>query len=294
MRIFCDYLDVTYAPDDCPSPDVNRLLLGLGYAVTRDTGGNVVYVPPKPYRGVLSVQHRARFARISASGGVCSHLRDSAAWDDYLHCLSTSPHKVTRLDAALDLPTDGASMIDVFRSRYPAGTASLTRKALKMDYITAVRPDGLYTGTVSFGYRSAARFTARVYDKAWEALCKRGEDLPPTTRFEVTARKDSGATLRDASMPAAIFWHIASPALLQAPSEGVPVWEPNTDYLYESKPRQFNTAETLRRCVENSAELEKLLELSADLGPTGAEYLLHRIRVRLGLADESEPDADAA
>lgn len=281
MDAFCDWLDVTYAPDDCPFPDVNQLLLTLDYQVTRDTSGTCLYLPPKPARGAVRIEHRSRYARISASGGACSHLRGVGAWEDYLHCLATAPHKVTRCDASVDLPTDGADAIAVIQARYPDGTANLTRKALKLDYWTAVRPDGRYTGTVTFGYRSTARFKAKVYDKAWEALQKRGEKLPPTTRFEMTACKDSGATLRDAAMPDALFWHIACPALFQKPPEGIPMWEPNADYHYVAKPRTFDPAATIRRRVEDSAELEAFAMLADSLGDNGREYLLGLIRKKL-------------
>lgn len=294
MRIFCDYLDVTFAPDDCPAPELIQLLLGHDFTVSRDTGGSALYFPPKPERGSLVIQHRSRFARVSASGGVCAYLRSIGAWDDYLFILSSSPHKVTRLDAALDLPTDGADMIDVFRQRFPTGQASLTRKLLKMDYITAVRPDGRYTGTVSFGYGSAARFRAKVYDKSWEALQKRSEHLPPTSRFEVTACKDSGATLRDASMPAALFWHIASPALLKAPSEGVPVWVPNSDYHYSLTPRAFDPAETLKRRIDFSAELEAFVCIADSMGPAGRDYLKALLCKRIDGAPPAASSSDAA
>lgn len=279
LRTFCDFLDVTYAPDDCPYPDVNRFLLEHDFRVTRDTGGRILYVPPVG-RGSLTIEHRSRYARISASGGVCAYLRYKGVWDEYLVMLATSPHKVTKLDATADLPLDGAAALAMYQARFPDGTATLTRKSLKLDYITAVRPDGKYTGTVSFGYGSAARFRAKVYDKAWEALCKRGELLPPTTRVEVTACKDSGATLRDASEPAALFWHIAAPALLNRP-EDAPVWEPNTDYLYKARPREFNAVETLRRRVEYSAELEAFGLLADSLGAEGRKYLLSLIEARL-------------
>ena len=279
LRIFCDYLDVTFAPDDCPYPELNRFLLGNDFRVTRDNGGRTLYVPPVG-RGALSVEHRSRFARISASGGVCAHLRCAGLWDEYLHILATSPHKVTRVDASADLALDGADAIALYQARFPDGSTALTRKALKIDYITAVRPDGRYTGTMSIGYGSAARFTAKVYDKAWEAHCNRQETLPPTTRFEVTACKDAGATLRDASEPAALFWHIAAPALLNRP-EGAPMWEPNTDYHPQTRPHEFNTADTLRRRVEYSAELGALGLLADDLGVEGRRYLLSLIEARL-------------
>ena len=292
LRIFCDYLDVTFAPDDCPYPDLNRFLLGYDFRVTRNTGGHMLYVPPVGKGASLTVEHRPRFARVSASGGVCSYLRSVGAWETYLHILATSPHKVTRVDATADLPLDGADAIATYQARFPAGSIALTRKRLKIDYITAVRPDGRYTGTMSIGYGSAARFVGKVYDKAWEALCKRGEVLPPTTRVEVTACKDSGATLRDAAEPAALFWHIAAPALLHRP-EGAPMWEPNTDYHPQPRAREFNTAETLRRRVEYSAELAALSLLSDDLGPEGRRYLLSLIRDRLE-APEALPAASNA
>ena len=76
----------------------------------------------------------------------------------------------------------------------------------------------------TLGHRTAARMTARVYDKSFEALKNRGEVYPlPVTRYEVTARKDSGVTLRDAAEPAAIFWHIASPALIPSKPKGIPM-----------------------------------------------------------------------
>lgn len=280
MRIFCDYLDVTYAPDDCPFPDLNLFLLGNDFKVTRDNGGSVAYVPPNGHRGVVLVSHKSRYARISASGGISSFLRDLHLWDEYLFILGTSPHKVTRLDAAMDVPTDGADALQVYQERYPSGSLALSRKSLKIDYITAVRPDGRYTGTMSVGYGTAARYKAKVYDKAWEALSKRGEHLPPTTRFEVIACKDSGATLRDASLPDALFWHIASPALLQRPTDA-PEWVPNMSCVYPSPKRTFDPAETLRRRIEHSAELEAFAMLADSMGGAGRDYLLHLIQKRL-------------
>jgi hypothetical protein len=279
MLIFCDYLDVTYAPNNCPYPELNQFLLGLDFRVSRNLGGFVEYSPPAG-PGKLIVSHRSRYARISASGGVCSYLRAHGTFEDYLFILGTSPHKVTRLDSTLDVPTDGAAAMVVFQERYPSGQLSLTRKSLKIDYIQAVRPDGLYTGTMSVGYGTSARFKAKVYDKAWEALCKRGEHLPPTTRFETIACKDSGATLRDAAMPASLFWHIASPALLTRP-EGIPEWEPNVECNYLPPKRVFDPAETLRRRIEHSAELEVFSMLADSMGNSGREYLLHLIKKRL-------------
>lgn len=281
MDVFCDWLDVTYAPDDCPYPDVNRLLLAAGYAVTYSDGVVFGYAPPAPCTGSLQVKHSSRWARISASGGVCSHLRDSGHWLEFLSALSSSPHKVTRLDAALDLPMDGADLVAAMRQRYPDGSCSLGRKSIPTSLMLNIRPDGRETGTWYAGHRTRARTTARVYDKAWEMAQKFDKQLPPTARVEVTGRDGTGVTLRDAAQPAGFFWSVASPAILKAP-EDAPVFVPNADLGWTGKPPQVDPAALLRSRVANLAELDALLLLADDMGPGGRTYLLHLIKTRLG------------
>lgn len=189
---------------------------------------------------------------------------------------------------------DGADLVGLMRRRYPSGSVNLSRKAVPTSALLAVRPsDGKETGTWYAGRRTRARYTARVYDKAWEALQKRGELMPPTARVEVTAAGgDSGATLRDAAMPAALFWHIASPSLLDAP-EGTPVWTPNQDLGWTAPTRDFDPAALLRRRVESFALLDALALVADELGPNGRDYLLHLIEARLR-APEGSPVAASA
>lgn len=290
LPIICDWLDVTFAPDDCPYPELNLLLLGAGFEVSRDQGGAKCYLPPSGSRGMVQVVHASRFAKISISGGACAALREARLFEQVLWVLYSSPHKVTRLDAALDLSLDAADVIEALVARYPDGRVNLGRKALPVTRLTSTRLDGRESGTYYVGHRTAARFTARVYDKSLEALEKRGAVMPTTTRFEVTARKDSGATLRDAGLPEAIFWHIAAPALLKRP-EGIPVWSPNTDAAWSAPARVFDPAETLRRRVEGSAELDALLAVADAMGGSGRSYLLHLLSQRVAPA---VPAADVA
>lgn len=289
LPIVCDWLDVTYSPDCAPFPAVNRLLLDLGFdaesadrtSFTYRHGRAVVLFGPS--RGTL---------RVSLSGSACAHLRACGRWDELLGELSSVPHRVTRLDAALDLPMDGADLVALMRQRHSSGSVNLTRKSVSTSTFLAVRPsDGRETGTWYAGRRSRARFTARVYDKAWEAQQKRGELMPPTARVEVTAAGgDSGATLRDAALPAAMFWHIAAPSLLDAP-EGVPVWVPNQDLGWSAAPRDFDPAALLRRRVESFAMLDALALVADDLGPMGRDYLLALIKARLESPGSSLPSA---
>ncbi|HDY5456252.1 hypothetical protein [Pseudomonas aeruginosa] len=123
--------------------------------------------------------------------------------------------------------------------------------------------------------------TARVYDKAFEALQKRGEILPPTARVEVTAAGgDCGATLRDAAEPTALFWHIASPAILTRP-EGIPVWSPNSDIGWQLVRLDISPAEVLKRRVANATMLDALADVADEIGPEGRKYLLGLLRDRL-------------
>jgi hypothetical protein len=280
-RIICDWLDVTYAPDCDPWPAVNRLLLDAGFEAETSDHTHYLY---RLDRAVVLYGPSRGSLRVSVSGAACAALRDRGTWCDLLFELSSVPHRVTRVDAALDLSLDGADMVALMRERYPSGSVNLCRKAVAASVVLSVRPDGRETGTWYAGRMSKARYTARVYDKAWEALQKRGEILPPRTRVEVTAKGgDSGATLRDAAEPAALFWHLASPAILDAP-EGTPVWIPNRDLGWVAPTKQFDPAALLKRRVESCAMLDALALLADDLGPSGRDYLLGLLEKRIHAA----------
>lgn len=282
LPIFCDWLDVTYSPECAPFPAVNRLLLAAGFDAETKDQDSYSYRHPQHGSAVVKFGRSRQAIRASFSGKACALFRQLGLWLDLLSELSSSPHSVTRVDAALDLPMDGADMVDRMRRRYPDGMVNLSRKAMPTSTLLAVRPeDGRETGTWYVGQLKRARFTARVYDKAWEALQRRGELLPPTARIEVTAKGgDAGATLRDAAEPAGLFWHLASPAILDLP-EGTPVWTPNRDLGWEAPKRDFDTAALLRRRVEDMAQLDALAALADDMGPGGRAYVLTLIEARL-------------
>ena len=277
--IICDFLDVTYSPSEAPWPSINRLLLSAGFDAESSDRSSFTY---RLGRAVVKFGPSRGSLRASFSGAACAALREQGTWPDMLSELSSVPHRVTRVDAALDLSIDGADMVDLMRQRYPSGQVNLSRKAVATSVVLAIRPaDGRETGTWYAGRHTKARFTARVYDKAWEALQKRGESLPPRTRVEVTASGgDSGATLRDAAEPAALFWHLASPAILDAP-EGAPVWTPNSDLGWVAPAKPFDPAALLKRRVESFAMLDALALVADELGPNGRDYLLSLLEKRL-------------
>lgn len=276
-QVITDALDVTFSPEDFPYPDLNALFLSTGFKpISTPAGGTPLYRTPCG-RGTIKIDQRSRFARVSCSGAACHHLRKSEAWLDYLSILSGSPHCVTRIDAALDIAVDGADLVDSMRKMHP-GSVSLGRKAIATSVILSVREDGRESGTWYAGYGSSAKATAKVYDKALQLLQRFGEVIPPRGRVEVTAWKGYGATLRDAALPEAIFWHIASPALLQAP-EGIPMWKPDTDGGWQVERRELVPAQVLKNRIENSGELAALLELAASF-QGGIEYCRHLLNQR--------------
>lgn len=278
LPIICDWLDVTFSPSEAPWPSVNRLLLAAGFEAESADRTSFAY---RLGRGFVKFGPSRGSLRASFSGAACAALREHGTWDDLLSELSSVPHRVTRVDAALDLSLDGADMVDLMRQRYPSGQVNLSRKAVATSLVLAVRPDGRETGTWYAGRHTKARFTARVYDKAWQLLQKFGEIIPPRTRVEVTASGgDSGATLRDAAQPAALFWYLAAPAILDAP-EGAPVWTPNPDLGWVAPTKPFDPAALLKRRVESCAMLDALALLADDLGPNGRDYLLGLLEKRI-------------
>lgn len=283
VAVFCDFLDVTYAPDDLPLFDLNACLLSLGFVVECFEGGGDygkrAYRPPEG-GGKVDVLRTKRFGRVSLSGAALAFLRASGGFLELLCLLGDRPHKVTRLDAALDLPRDGGAFVRSLHRRYPSAV-NLGRKALATSVLLAAGSDGKQTGTWYAGYRSAARVTARVYDKAWETFCKRGVVVDPTLRVEITVRKDFGATLRDAAEPAALFWSAASPAILPAPKV-LPMRPDPADLGWKAAARlAHDPAAVLRRRVEESPELAALEEIADHLGVYGRAHLARLILTRL-------------
>lgn len=295
-RCFADWLDVTFPPDLAPFDDVRDLLTEAGGSPSLLPSGVVDYrfSAASVWGNVQLSTRDSEWSRVSASGNVCKHLRDVGLFDHYLSALGSSPHRITRLDATLDLPVDGADVIAYFRSRLSVDPRiSLTRKALTPTWMLSPRAsDGRETGTMFLGRRSSARVSARVYDKAAEVLANRREVIPALTRFEVTCRADMGVTLRDAHDPTPLFFHFASPGLLSRPP-GVPDWSPGDPDSWRSVRAVKTPYERLSSRVEYSSELDALADLADSCGPGGRLTLLRLIRSRLGL-DVSLPDALAS
>ena len=268
--VFCDFLSVTYSPDDSPYQDVLTHFESLGYLV--ETMDEKVTLLLGDSGALVRFETAPKFHKLSLSGTPLRSLRSTGHLDSTLALLGTRPHRVTRLDAALDAFKDAIPVFRYLDRKFPDGYANLTRKKVKIEKVMSVRDsDGQYTGTYYIGSRGgAAKAFARVYDKQHEALQKRDQKLPPTTRYEVVVKE--GATLRDASRPDALFWHFAAPALLRRPA-GISPWEKSEDTGWSYEQPQALPVDVIKRMVEHSGQLKRMEQLADSLGPEGRTFL---------------------
>lgn len=283
---FCDWLDVTYSPvsdligSEFKSGILPNWLLHTGAIVLSSCLEKTVF--RVGLHGTVVMQSNKRFNRVSASGASLAHFRALGVYMDFLSELSSEPHRVTRLDAAIDVSRDGADVFAECESMFTESTARLGRKDLPVKWEKRIREDGRPTGTCYLGHKTRARHTARVYDKADEALCRRGEHIPPTARYEVTARGERdrpSPTLRDAAEPLSLFWHIASPTLLRAPV-GVPDWVPGDGESWTFKRPVLLPAEIVEKRIGFNPDLDKIAEIASKDGQGGLKRMLRLIAAK--------------
>ena len=187
MLAKCDWLSLSYSPEDSPADLIRTSAVAAGAEIASYNDGRKQIISI-PGASTISLESRRSFHYISVSGGVLELYHILGQYENLLAQLANSPHKITHLNAAYDVYTDAADVLDSLIESTPDGTAALTRKAVKITQFMSVRSDGRRSGTLYYGHRSKARVTARVYDKTLEALEKRKELLPPITRYEITVK----------------------------------------------------------------------------------------------------------
>ncbi|MDV5249682.1 hypothetical protein [Shewanella xiamenensis] len=270
---FCDWLTVTCSPDRSFAANLVAFLdyhsVPVSFTKDKTTGyqlGN----------GSLLLTKDKKFHCASASGATLGWLRENSLFRDYLNVLGEVPHNVTRLDASVDVAIDAPIVLRHLESLYPTDYFNFGRKALRISRLYSARPsDGQLTGTWYIGQRSKARVYGKVYDKQHEAFEKRGEVIPPTTRFELTFCKDYNCSLYDALMPESLFYAHASPKLLDLPAHKVLPWANEGANPWRSEPRDYAlTLELFDKRVYSSPELLHIAELAANYGPVGKAVVM--------------------
>lgn len=223
--------------------------------------------------GTFSTKRYGPVAAIGASGQFLAALRAAAMLGEMLATLGNEPHKVTVLDATMDVPVDAPPVVTEFyrRAVNPEQGFRLTRKRVLSTQVTKVfgqRSDGRESGTVYLGSRQAdARL--KVYDKQHERFFH-GVQAGPGVRYELTI-KGGQVTLRDVYEPAGVFWAHMQHVLPRPAS--APNWELGaTGYSLPRRP-VLDPLDRLRARIASSADLADLLAL-VDTLPGGRSLLL--------------------
>jgi hypothetical protein len=238
----------------------------------------------------MNITYRSSVVIYRVSGDAITQLLEKGLWAELLWCFADVPHRVTRLDIALDTQEHTAPVIDrLWPMAHSPGGISLTRKKLhprSINKLLSLGIDGIETGTIYLGKKTSDAY-AKVYDKRHERFQATGIDIGhPLTRYELTATSRLGISLADAYTPDDLFWHfmgnIMTPPLTAKP------WVPGGT-SYDLPPRvACLPAERLRRRIDSSVDLECMSLLAAEIGPEGLKLALRLIRDKL----ESIPIAE--
>lgn len=278
MNPHADFLSLTTAPESAGHV-VNELLPVLdaagGSVELQDESRTLVKVDA----GTVLLQKRFGVFCVSASGDALRRFREAELFGEYLAALSVVPHRITRLDSALDVVADAPVVIRSMWRRAAAGRIALSRKRVPGSNCSKhISPgiDGRETGTVYVG-TPQAEVRAVVYDKRQEIFVRTGVDVGPRLRFEIRCKSGVGVSLRDAHAPASVFWHYAAPGLMDRP-EGVQAWAPSAEGFEMPDRATFTAAELMERKLEGSADIRRLLELADQVGPLGVDLLCQRLR----------------
>ena len=229
LEPFADFIGVTVPFGEWADlrADLVPELEGIGMSVERDEPRLKLWRAGDDARGTVQERVMGQVVAIGISGTVCAGLRVAARMRAVLSAVAARPHRVTRLDASLDLKLDAAPVIAAITAKGRRGELSLTRKRIAPTAVEThlgLRVDGVETGTVYCGSKSAdARMV--VYDKRHERICRKLPDAGDQVRFECRLRSGVGITLRDCDQPGPVFWHHAAPDFLDCPPGTLP-WSP--------------------------------------------------------------------
>lgn len=282
---FADFVGVT-VPREFGAELLSEVvpeLEALGMVLESESASVRLWRAPEAH-GTVQARYVQGVMALGVSGSVCAGLRAAGRFASFLASVGALPHRVTRLDAALDVVEDAAPVVARVTARGRAGELSLTRKAISRKSVhthLSLRDDGVETGTVYCGGKAAeARMV--VYDKRAERLSKRLPDIGPLTRYELRLRSGVGMTLRDCAAPASVFWHHVAPDFLPRP-DGVPEWVACASGFDLERLPPLSPAQRLSGLVDRSRDLERMKALVAECGPYGFDLFASLVRKRFGV-----------
>jgi len=272
--VFCDWLDVTYSPDENVIPELSQFLLSHDFVLDKKSSSDdkLIYRPlmVKEF-GAIKIDITFRFVRISTSGAVLSFLRYHNLIPSYLYLLGQLPHRVTRLDLSLDIDKDFPPILQGLRRHYSDGMVSFSRKKQTSRTYLVTRDDGQESGTYYIG-TTKSKISSRIYDKQLEYFEKRHYHIPTCTRYELVFK--GGVTLKDAANGVPLFWKHSSVVLLNyMKPKNVPTWIDGSKYSGWTSEIEPNPPYVrLERILEDDSLLEAM-ELISSLLPNGRRIL---------------------
>ena len=140
MTVFADFVQVTTPAGywDALRDSVEPVLDMGGLHLVQDDSSSVLWRDFKGH-GTVKATRRGRVWSLGASGSVLAALRGAQLLAEYLAGISSVPHRVTRLDAAMDVRGDAAHILPPLIEQGHAGLLSLTRKSILHDQIPHVK-----------------------------------------------------------------------------------------------------------------------------------------------------------
>lgn len=284
---FADYVNVT-VPSDCIGALLDQVMPILDILGASESSPGLFKLPDG--RSSFKVHRRGHVGVFSASGGFLWALRGKGLFSAYLRELAGFPHRVSMLHATQDyIVADPALVVQEVRRLGQLGELALTRKHIlpgQVKSILAVGCHGSETGTIYLGHRANADVWAKIYDKREERLSHGFPDPGPVVRVEIAVQSDVGATLRDVSDPASIFFHFGSRSLVQVP-EGVAPWLPYGDgYVPSSAQFSPSALQRIESILEASPDVARILRIGrSEFGERVWDVLMPAFRRRCALRE---------
>lgn len=230
--------------------------------------------------GLLRFQEQHGVMIASASGFMLAALRAANLLHEYCSAIDwCGPHRVTQIHAAKDVETDAPAELQRLYGLLRIAGIKLTRKRIQPRQVKSIfspGEDGRDTGSIMCGHRARHETTMCIYDRANDARDKGKPDPGPLLRYELRTGVD-GLTLRDIVVPAPLFYHFAA-ALFPRPDD-VPPWQPHGEGFVMHREAVEDQVK-LRRLVERSTDLGRMIDLAESLPGEGLDVLLHLVRRR--------------
>lgn len=213
---------------------------------------------------------------VSVSGLALMFIRAQGCLGNFLEVFRHRPHRISRLDAALDVHgLDGARFVVPLHKKLRRRGIRIGQRRAPLRVYFGDDARGDLTGTLYIGADSA-RVRYVVYDKRHEQICKGHSDYSAWVRIEGRFRGgDQGVaiSLQDVADPTALFWAHLPDGIIGRPPE-VPKWVPMNDPAgFKLPPRsERKPEEELRRWVQQFGWQGQ--QLADECGPYGRRRLI--------------------